>query len=189
MMTKLPPLKDWSRAPDPNYENRLLYWIMTDVGEYQLKPRRTIKGNRKIYSAWRGGVFISNHDTAAKAARAAAEDFKFTWSTKAPNPRRQGKFIVQTSFGAKILSTHSTLPRAIAAAKRVSGRETVDVWDVSGGPFRSIRLGHFDRGQGQHLKTENPSTLRGTVHDIPSTWTPVMVRRLGRGVQIKMRGK
>jgi hypothetical protein len=37
--------------------------------------------------------------------------------------------------------------------------------------------------------TANPAALHGTVHDIPSTWTPVMVKRIGNRVQIKMRGK
>ena len=36
-------------------------------------------------------------------------------------------------------------------------------------------------------KVSNPR--RGTVHDIPSTWTPAKVKRVGRGVQIRMRGR
>jgi hypothetical protein len=39
------------------------------------------------------------------------------------------------------------------------------------------------------VKVANPDTLCGTVHDIPSTWTPVMVRRTRAGGQIKMRGR
>lgn len=35
----------------------------------------------------------------------------------------------------------------------------------------------------------NPGVLHGTVNDIPSTWTPVMVKRIGNHVQIKMRGR
>ncbi len=128
MLTKLPPLRGWSKAPDPDYENRLLYWIETDVGEYQLKPRRTIKGNKKVYSAWRGSVFISNHNTAAQAAKAAAEDFKFTWSTKGynseanPGIRAQVRRLPSGQIQLKIPLGRQNPQEVVRGLKRVLGR-------------------------------------------------------------------
>jgi hypothetical protein len=66
-------------------------------------------------------------------------------------------------------------------AKLSAKREFIQGWDaVASGVLREVRTGR---------RTANPSPRRGTVRDIPSTWTPAKIKRVGRGIQIRMRGR
>lgn len=65
--------------------------------------------------------------------------------------------------------------------------------------FAPYKRGEWrDRGNNTHcldgrlhvgVLSQNPGAAHGTVDDIPSTWTPCMVRKVGKAVQIKMRGR
>ncbi len=93
------------------------------------------------------------------------------------NPRR-GKFQVMTSFGGKVLSSHSTMAAAKRAAVKASVHTPVDIWSGS------IRVGHFNEGKGQYFGAPNPGPSA-----LPSKWTPATVTRVGGKIQIRVRGR
>ena len=146
-LTKLPPLRGWSKAPDPNYGNRLLYFIETDVGEYQLKPRHTAKG-KAVYSAWRGSVFISNHTTAAQAAKAAGKHFKWYSQTKA-NPHRSIKAHLRRlpsgEIQLKIPLSAKNVKAQVQAIRKALGRRVKSAVIVGGKIARKMTNPHRAR--------------------------------------------
>jgi hypothetical protein len=51
------------------------------------------------------------------------------------NPKAKSKYMVMTSFGGKVVSSHRTLADAKKSAKRYARTIPVDVWSTSGGHF------------------------------------------------------
>lgn len=65
------------------------------------------------------------------------------------------------------------------ASRLVKGKGSATVYALVGPTRKMKRIG----------TVANPAARHGTVRDIPSTWTPAKVKRVGRGIQIRMRGK
>jgi hypothetical protein len=97
---------------------------------------------------------------------------------------RGKNFKVMESFGGKVLSSHSTATAAIKAATKASAKRAVDVWDTKGGPFQSVRIGHFTGGRGSYLRNPNPGPSA-----LPSKWTKATVMRKGGQIQIRIGGR
>ena len=83
--------------------------------------------------------------------------------------------------------------RDIRVIKKTGPRSTAEqkrLWKYRDKKIREAREGsrQGDYRTGRPLFS-NPAALYGTVDDIPSQWTPCMVRKVGGAVQIKMRGR
>ena len=75
---------------------------------------------------------------------------------------------------------------------REQAEKTARIYATGSGGMFVVRAGGSGKSKLVFTATparSNPAALHGTVSDIPSTWTPVMVRRIGNSVQIKMRGR
>lgn len=137
---------------------------------YQTFTIQPISSDRGRHLGYRLTVYpgtINGHETvggytklyrspqqAVSAARVwAAKNIPGTGMALLANPRR-GKFQVMTSFGGKVLSSHSTMAAAERGAVKASRTTPVDVWN------QSIRVGHFMDGKGQYFGASNPRRIR-----------------------------